>query len=62
MIKDIDHMNLYFFVVPMYLLHTMQQDVIEEMKTREHDIFGQLKHSNTTIASLKNKVKETEQK
>ena len=62
MIKGIYHVSLDFSVVLMYLLHSIQQNAVEDMKTREHVVFDQLKHSKNTIALLKNKVKETEQK
>ena len=46
----------------MYLLHTIQRDAVEDMKTRECEVFNQLENSKNTIAPLKNKVKETKKK
>ena len=34
MIKDIDHVSQYFFVVPMYLLHSIQHVVVDNLNTR----------------------------
>ena len=59
-IKDLDQVTFDFSVVPMYLLHTIQKAVVEEMMTRKCEMFVQLKHSKTTISSLKNKVKDTD--
>ena len=55
-------MILDFSIVLMYLLHTIQQNVIEEMNIREVVVFGQLKNSKNTMTSLKNKVKDIELK
>ena len=43
-------------------MHDIQQVAVEDMKTREHAIFGQLKTSKKTISSLKHTVKETKNK
>ena len=59
MIKDIGHVSLDFSIFLMYILHSIQQIEVEDMKKRERAMFDQLKHSKNTIASLKNKVKET---
>ena len=60
MIKDIGHVTFEFFVVLMYLLHSIQQIALEEMKERDSGFLGQLKTSKKTITSLKNIVKERE--
>ena len=60
--KNLYHVTFDFSVVLMYLLHKIQHDPTEKMKTREREVFGQLKHSKTTILSLKNKFKEIEKK
>ena len=62
MIKDIGHVSVNFSVIPMFLLHNIQQAVVYEIKEREHYLVWQLKHSNNIIAYLNTKVKETEKK
>ena len=59
MVKDLGHVISNLFAVPMYQLHAIQNVVVEEMKTREWVIFGQLKSSKKTISSLKQTFKET---
>ena len=43
----------------MYQMHAIQQVAVEDMKTREHAIFGQLKKSNKIFLSLNQTIKET---
>ena len=59
MIKDIGHVSLDFSAVLMYLLYSIQQTIVGEMKKRECVVFNQLNQSKNTVTSLENKVKET---
>ena len=61
-VKDIGDVDFDFSVVPMYQLHTIQHVALEEMKTREHNIFDQLNSSKKIMSSLKHSIKETENK
>ena len=62
MVKDIGHVIVNIYALPMYQLHAIQQVAVEEMKTIEWEIYGQLKTSKKTILSLKQTIKETENK
>ena len=59
MINDIGHASIDFYLIPMYLLHNIQEVVVDELNEREHVVFEQLKHSNNTVTSLKKKMKQT---
>ena len=62
MVNDLGHVTLNFHAVPMYQLHAIQHDVVEEINKRERVIFGQLKTSKKIAPSLKKIVKETKNK
>ena len=44
-VKDISDVAFDFYILPMYQLHTIQHVVVEDMKTRERNIFKQPKSS-----------------
>ena len=43
MVQDIAYVEVDWSVLPMFLLHNIQQDTIEEIKAREHTVYDQLR-------------------
>ena len=62
MVKDIGHVTINFSTVLMYQVNANQRVAINKMKTREWEIYGKLNTSKKTIFSLKQIVREIENK
>ena len=52
MVSDISHVMVDMFMLPMFLLHNIQQDVVEEIEALEHMVYDELKQSKRTMYSL----------
>ena len=54
-VKDLGHV-MEFSAISMYEVHSIQNDTIEEMKTKEHLLVNRVKSSHKTIKKLKNTI------
>ena len=62
MIKDIGHVSVTLYVIPMFQLHKILSDALDEIKASEHAVVEQLKHLNNIVSYLQKKLQEIEHK
>ena len=56
MVSDISHVMVDMFMLPMFLLHNIQQVVAKEIKAHDHMVYDELKQSNRTMSLLQSRL------